>query len=128
MWSRPQDSNSYSAVTTGEALAMTGAPTASICLPVFNGDNFVRQTIRSILDQTFTDFELIISDNASTDGTAAICEQFVAQDPRVRYYRSDVNRGLAWNFNRAFELARGRYVAWIGHDDLMAADYIKRCV
>ena len=103
-------------------------PSVSICLPVYNGENYVREAITSILEQTFEDFELIISDNASTDGTGEICRDAATRDPRVRYYRAEVNRGLAWNHNRAFDLARGRYVAWIGHDDLMGRQYIGRCV
>ncbi len=103
-------------------------PSVSICLPVYNGERYVREAITSILEQTFEDFELIISDNASTDGTGDICRDAAARDPRVRYYRAEVNRGLAWNHNRTFDLARGRYVAWIGHDDLMGRQYIGRCV
>jgi hypothetical protein len=103
-------------------------PTVSVCLPVYNGEKYVREAITSILEQTFEDFELIISDNASTDGTGAICRDAASRDGRVRYYLSEVNRGLAWNHNNAFALARGRYVAWIGHDDRMGSDYIRRCV
>ena len=103
-------------------------PSVSICLPVYNGENHVREAITSILEQTFEDFELIISDNASTDGTGEISRDAAARDTRVRYYRAEVNRGLAWNHNRAFHLARGRYVAWIGYDDLMARHYIGQCV
>jgi glycosyltransferase involved in cell wall biosynthesis len=103
-------------------------PTVSICLPVYNGQPFVREAINSILEQTFHDFELIISDNASTDATAHICSDAAARDSRIHYYRAEVNRGLAWNHNRTFALARGRYVAWIGHDDLLGPEYISRCV
>jgi glycosyltransferase involved in cell wall biosynthesis len=103
-------------------------PLVSICLPVYNGETYAPQAIRSILNQTFEHFELIISDNASTDRTGAICRETAARDPRVRYYQADTNRGLAWNHNRAFELARGNYVAWIGHDDVMGREYIARCV
>ena len=103
-------------------------PPVSIGLPVYNGEQYIQETINSILDQTFDDFELNISDNASTDATGDICRDAAAQDPRVQYVRSEVNRGLAWNTNRVIGLARGRYVAWIGHDDLMARDYIAKCV
>jgi glycosyltransferase involved in cell wall biosynthesis len=102
-------------------------PCVSICLPVYNGEKYVREAIRSILNQSFEDFELIISDNASTDGTGDICCEAASQDSRVRYFRSDLNRGLAWNHNRTFDLARGSYVMWIGHDDILAKDYIRRC-
>jgi glycosyltransferase involved in cell wall biosynthesis len=81
-----------------------------------------------VLEQTYEDLELIISDNASSDSTGEICREAAAQDPRVRYYRVEVNRGLAWNHNRALQLARGRYSMWLGHDDLLGKDYIRRCL
>lgn len=104
------------------------SPRVSICLPVFNGARHVRAAIESILLQSFDDFELVISDNASTDGTREICLAATEQDDRVHYCRAEINRGLAWNFNHAFKQARGNYLAWIGHDDIMARSYIQRCV
>jgi len=87
---------------------MTGrAPCVSICLPVYNGEMHVRQAIQSVLTQTFEDFELIISDNASMDDTQSICLEVAAMDNRVKYFRSEVNRGLAWNFNRSLSWHRG---------------------
>jgi glycosyltransferase involved in cell wall biosynthesis len=106
----------------------TDRPTVSVCLPVYNGERFVGEAMRSILGQTLKDIELIISDNASTDRTGEICRDEAQRDPRIKYFRSDVNRGLAWNFNRAFELASGRYLVWMGHDDAMAPEYLERCV
>jgi glycosyltransferase involved in cell wall biosynthesis len=103
-------------------------PCVSICLPVFNGEKYIREAIGSIRAQTFEDFELIVSDNASTDGTQALCREAAMHDSRIRYFRADTNRGLAWNWNRAFELATGRYLVWFSHDDLMAPDYIRQCV
>jgi glycosyltransferase involved in cell wall biosynthesis len=104
------------------------APCVSICLPVFNGENYVREAIKSALEQSFAKLELIISDNASTDGTADICRDACVRDQRVRYFRADVNHGLARNFNSAFHMARGRFVMWMGHDDIIATDYVSRCV
>src|SRR4029078_12166839 len=78
--------------------------------------------------QSFEDFELIISDNASTDGTAEICHEFIGRDNRVRSFRSDVNCGLALNHNRAFKLAIGRFSMWMGHDDLLEKEYLARCL
>jgi glycosyltransferase involved in cell wall biosynthesis len=104
------------------------APTVSIGLPVFNGANYVADSIQSILSQTFTDLELVISDNASTDDTRAICERFAANDPRVRYHRSNANMGAAWNHNQVFRLSRGRYFRWSSHDDVYAPEYVARCV
>src|SRR5262245_41050215 len=103
-------------------------PCVSVCLPVYNGETYINYAIGSIRRQTFKDFELIISDNASNDRTQAICLEAAVQDSRIQYFRADKNHGLAWNFNRAFELATGRYLVWIGHDDLMEPDYLSRCV
>jgi glycosyltransferase involved in cell wall biosynthesis len=103
-------------------------PSVSICLPVYNGEKYVREALTSILEQTFEDFELIISDNASTDRTQEICRDASRRDRRVRYFRADVNRGLVWNFNRLFELAEGPYLVWLAHDDVMGKEYISRCV
>lgn len=104
------------------------APLVSIGLPVYNGENFIQAAIESILAQTFEDFELIISDNASTDKTQEICLRYVARDPRVHYYRSEENMGASWNYNRVFELSRGAYFKWSAHDDVCAPDFLKKCV
>lgn len=103
-------------------------PRLSIGLPVYNGENYVAQAIDSLLAQTFTDFELIISDNASTDRTAEICRAFAERDRRIRYYREPQNRGMAWNFNRTFELARAPYFKWHAHDDRCAPTLLERSV
>uniref|UniRef100_B8HXQ7 Glycosyl transferase family 2 n=1 Tax=Cyanothece sp. (strain PCC 7425 / ATCC 29141) TaxID=395961 RepID=B8HXQ7_CYAP4 len=103
-------------------------PRVSIGLPVYNGENFIREAIDSILAQTFTDFELIISDNASTDRTESICRDYMAQDPRVRYCRNSRNLGVAGNFTRLLELAQGEYFKWASHDDKIAPELIEQCV
>jgi glycosyltransferase involved in cell wall biosynthesis len=103
-------------------------PKVSIGLPVYNGDNYLREALGSLLGQTFSDFELVISDNGSVDDTRTICEEFAAADERVRYHRSDVNRGGTWNFNRVLELSTGEYFRWAAHDDLIAPTYLQRCV
>ena len=103
-------------------------PRLSIGLPVYNGERYLAGTLDSLLQQTFADFELIISDNASTDGTANICREYAASDPRIRYYRSDSNRGAAWNFNNAFNLARGELFKWAAHDDLHDPRFLAECV
>jgi glycosyltransferase involved in cell wall biosynthesis len=99
-------------------------PKVSIGLPVYNGEKYLAQAIQSALSQTYTDFELIISDNASTDGTQAICEQYAALDPRVRYHRLPENKGATWNFNYTFSLARGEYFCWLAHDDKLMPKYL----
>jgi glycosyltransferase involved in cell wall biosynthesis len=103
-------------------------PRVSIGLPVYNGDEFLEEAIKSILSQTFQDFELIISDNASTDRTPEICQQYAALDSRIRYSRNPVNIGGGPNENRVAELSRGEDFCWIGHDDRYEPDYIASCV
>ena len=102
-------------------------PRISIGLPVYNGEKYLRGALQSILNQTFADFELIISDNASTDATGEICRGFAAKDSRVRYYRNEVNIGAAPNHNRVFELATGEYFKWAAHDDLYPKEMLQRC-
>jgi glycosyltransferase involved in cell wall biosynthesis len=103
-------------------------PKVSIGLPVYNGAKYLPSAIHSLLTQTFEDFELIISDNASTDGTAEICQWYAKRDSRIRYHREEKNRGAAWNFTRTFELARGEYFKWQAHDDLCETTFLEKCV
>jgi glycosyltransferase involved in cell wall biosynthesis len=103
-------------------------PLASLGLPVFNGERFVAEAIESLLAQEGVDFELVISDNGSTDGTEEICRAAAGRDPRVRYIRHDVNRGAAWNYNHVVDVSRGRYFKWCAHDDLYAPGFLARCV
>ena len=107
---------------------MSERPRISITLPVFNGERYVAQAIRSILDQTYQDFQLIISDNASTDRTEEICRSFEAQDDRIRYIRQRRNIGASPNFNVCFELASGEYFKWAAHDDYMEPAYLAECI
>jgi len=100
----------------------------SIGLPVYNGENFVAESIQSILDQTYRDFELIISDNASTDRTQDICVELASRDPRIRYHRQARNLGCALNSNFVFHQAKGEYFKWISHDDLHAPQFVEKCV
>lgn len=104
------------------------SPRVSIGLAVYNGENYLRESLDSLLAQTFEDFELIISDNASTDKTTEICQEYAAKDARIRYYRNERNLGAAWNQNRVFELATGEYYKLAAHDDRCAPDFLKRCV
>ncbi len=103
-------------------------PAVSIGMPVYNGENYIQQAVDSLLAQTFTDFELIISDNHSTDDTEELCRAYAARDHRVRYHRADKNLGLARNFNRCVELARGEWFTWKCHDDVCAPTWLERCV
>jgi glycosyltransferase involved in cell wall biosynthesis len=103
-------------------------PRASIGMPVYNGEKYIEQAINSILAQTYLDFELIISDNASTDRTSEICREYSVQDKRVHYVRNPKNLGAAPNYNRAFELSSGEYFKWADYDDLIAPDFISKSV
>jgi glycosyltransferase involved in cell wall biosynthesis len=103
-------------------------PRVSVGLPVYNGERFLRDAIESVLAQTFTDFELVISDNASTDGTAAIAAEFATGDDRVRHLRHEATRGARWNFNRVFDECRGNYFVWLAHDDSWEPEFLERCV
>jgi len=103
-------------------------PRISIGLPVYNGEQFLAQTLDALLAQTWTDFELIISDNGSTDSTELLCRAYAARDSRIRYHRSASNQGGAWNFRRVVELATGAYFKWAAYDDLCAPTYLERCI
>jgi glycosyltransferase involved in cell wall biosynthesis len=103
-------------------------PTVSIGMPVYNGARFLKEALDAILGQTFTNFELIISDNCSTDSTSDICQEYASRDRRIRYYRNTVNLGASRNFNRVVELAAGRYFRWAPADDVFAPDSLEACV
>lgn len=103
-------------------------PRVSIGLPVYNGGKYLRFALNSILQQTYVDFELIISDNASTDATQEICQEYAAKDNRIRYHRNETNIGAAGNYNRVFELARGEFFKWASHDDEFAPSFLVNCL
>jgi glycosyltransferase involved in cell wall biosynthesis len=99
-------------------------PVVSIGMPVFNGEKFIRQALDSLLAQTFTDFELIISDNASTDATGSICRIYAEQDSRIRYIRQQENLGALSNFQFVLNEARGEYFMWAACDDKWDRNWI----
>jgi glycosyltransferase involved in cell wall biosynthesis len=107
---------------------MDSSPLVSIGLFVYNGERFIEDTLRSILNQTFTDFELIISDNASTDRTGDIAQAHARRDSRIRYYRNEKNMGAGWNVRRVYELATGKYFKQAAVDDLLEPDFLRQCV
>jgi glycosyltransferase involved in cell wall biosynthesis len=107
-------SNSKSQVTVG--------------MPVYNGDNYLAETLDSILAQTYQNFEVVISDNGSTDGTERICRDYVAKDPRFKYHRSEVNLGVSRNFKRTVGLSSGDYFMFLAHDDKLAPEFLTQCV
>lgn len=104
------------------------APRVSIGLPVRNGAAFLDQTLDDLLRQTWTDLEVVVCDNASTDGTPTICAAWQRRDPRVRYHRSDTDRGPAANYNWAFQLSVGQYFCWSAADDRHLPEFVASTV
>ena len=95
------------------------APQITVAMPVFNGEGYVHLAIQSVLDQTHSDFELLIVDNCSTDGTLDVVKTF--SDPRIRLHVNSTNLGMVGNWNRSVELATGEYIKFLSHDDLLDA-------
>ena len=98
----------------------------SIGMPVYNGELFIERAIESILAQTFTDFELIISDNASTDSTQEICQNFSKKDDRIRIFKQEKNIGIHRNFYFLLSQAKGEYFAWAAVDDYLDKDFMEK--
>ena len=104
------------------------APRVSIGLPVFNGERFVAEALDACLAQSYSDLELIVCDNASSDHTEEICRAYVDRDARVRYHHNSTNLGAGGNYRHAFELSVGEYFKWATYDDLCAPEFLARCV
>jgi len=100
----------------------------SIGLPVYNGESFLARALDSLLSQKHSQFELIISDNNSTDGTREICEIYAAKDDRIRYHRNETNIGAVKNFNSLLEMAKGTYFMWAAYDDLWEPSFVSELV
>ena len=100
----------------------------TIGLPVYNAEDFLTESLESLLGQTYDDFELILSDNASTDRTADICKQYAKVDSRIRYIRQDYNIGLVRNEQFVMRQATGELFKLAAHDDLYARDLLKKCI
>lgn len=103
-------------------------PLVSIGVPVFNGAKGLVRALDSLLEQDYSNLEIIISDNASTDATPEICGKYARKDSRVKYCRSEENLGAIWNFNRVFELSFGKYFMWAAHDDQRERSFVGTCV
>jgi glycosyltransferase involved in cell wall biosynthesis len=103
-------------------------PRLSVGLPVYNGEDYLAESIEALLGQSYEDFELIISDNASTDSTAGIAQRYAKQDTRVRYIRQPQNIGLSPNHDFVLQQSRGEFFKWAAADDLYGRDLLKRCV
>lgn len=119
-------------MASDEAMAGTDelrrVPRVSLGMPLYNAERYLAQAFDSLLAQDFTDFELVVCDNASTDTTWAICEKYAAIDDRIRLYRNETNRGAAYNYNRVVDLARGELFKWVAYDDVCAPSLLRRCV
>ncbi len=98
----------------------------SIGLPIYNGERFLRSKLESIINQTHTDFELIISDNGSTDNTESICKEYAQKDNRIQYFRHSKNKGITWNFNFVLEKAIHNYFMWTAVDDIISPQFIEK--
>lgn len=103
-------------------------PTVSIGIPVYNGEKYVERAVDSVLEQTFDDFELIISDNASTDSTPEIASHYSKIDDRIKYRRNSENKGAAKNFNITFGEASGQYFKWLSSDEWIEPTFLQKCV
>jgi len=103
-------------------------PPLTVGMPVYNGERYVAEAIESIIDQTFGDFEFIISDNASTDGTEDVCRSYAAKDSRITYSRLAENCGAAPNFNRVFLMSRSEHFKFAASDDLCAPPFLELCM
>jgi glycosyltransferase involved in cell wall biosynthesis len=107
-------------------MAISMLPKVSVCMPVYNGSDYIAESIESVLSQTYKDFDLIVSDNCSTDKTEDIVRSY--HDPRLKYFRNTKNLGQTGNVNRCLELADGEYVCIFHHDDIMLPDNLERKV
>lgn len=102
-------------------------PAISVGMPVYNEAGHLSKAIESILAQTFTDFELIISDNNSDDETPRICADYASRDPRIKFFRNDSNHGQVWNFNHVFNLSIGKYFMWASGRDFRHPRFLAGC-
>lgn len=94
-------------------------------MPVYQAEKYIRRSLDSLLGQSYENFELIISDNASTDETSNICQEYADIDDRIKYVRQPINRGAADNFEFVLSAARGEYFMWAAHDDTWSPDFIQ---
>lgn len=101
-----------------------------IGLPVYNGQKYLGAAIESHLSQSFDDFDLVISDNGSTDATPEICRDYASKDKRIKYLRSPENRGILWNHRRVFEEIESptQYFRWAGGDDILEPGLLRGMV
>lgn len=109
-------------------MTIANRPRVTIGMPVYNAASLLASALDSLLAQTYANFALVISDNASTDDTEVIGRDYAARDARIRYVRQEVNRGSTSNFNAVFELSDTEFFKWAAYDDLCQPTYLQRCV
>jgi glycosyltransferase involved in cell wall biosynthesis len=102
------------------------SPLVSVILPVYNAERFLREAIESILNQTFTDFELLLINDGSTDSSEQILKSYT--DPRIVYIRNEHNSGLIFTLNKGLELAKGKYIARMDSDDISFIERLQKQV
>lgn len=107
---------------------MEPIPLVSVCIPVYNGEQHIRETIESVQSQTFPDFELLIQDNASTDATWELLGKLAGQDTRISLVKNQSNLGMAGNWNAVIDRARGKYVMLLSADDLLMPTFLEDCL
>ena len=109
-------------------MTQTDKPLVSIGLPVFNGGEYLESSIDTLLSQSYQNIEVLVCDNASTDNTQSIVEQYCRKDKRIKYHRHEKNLGAAANYNSTFDLSSGKYFKWAAHDDIIHENYLEQCV
>lgn len=107
---------------------MTSSPMLTVGMPVYNGERYLAKALESLLNQTFRDFQILLSDNASTDRTEEIGRDYAAKDRRIRYSRNLKNMGAGWNFQRVYGLATGKYYKQAAHDDFCEPEFLETCL
>jgi len=100
-------------------------PLVSIGMPVFNAEKTLPAALHSLFQQTFTDYEVVISDNASWDKTPEICKTAARRRRNIKYFRSPVNRGAFWNFQKVLGQAKGKYFMWLAADDMISKRFLE---
>ncbi|MBX3357075.1 MAG: glycosyltransferase family 2 protein [Phycisphaeraceae bacterium] len=107
---------------------MPTTPPLTLGMPVRNGQRYIQGALDCLLEQTFGDWSLLISDNASDDSTEDICREYAARDGRITYRRQEANVGAAGNFNFCFDQAASPLFKWLAHDDLFAPEFLSKCI
>lgn len=101
-------------------------PIVTVGIPVYNGELYIQKAINSVLSQSYTNFKLIVSDNASIDSTEVICKEFARNDSRIRYVRHHINQGADFNFNFVLSETKSKYFVWLGADDYWETTFLEK--